>query len=178
MTPGLIIGLKFAYILLLHFIADWALQGKEMSRNKSVKFRVLLQHASIHLCVFGVGLLLITGPVNAAMFSLANAAVHALVDWFLWRSYKWSVILRAHILIPAEKWAEWNVGHALQLPVFLSGYSGAVKFLNASELGRKVMNYLLTEFKYWDDYLFGFMLGFDQLLHGICLAIIFGLILL
>lgn len=175
--PKLLIGLQIAYIFVLHFIADWALQGKEMSRNKSLKLSVLLQHASIHLGVFSIGLLVITSLKSALMFALANAAVHALVDWYLWRSYKVSVILRAHILIPAEKWKEWGVAKASRiLPI--SGYRAAVKALTSSELGTKVMNHLMTEFKYWDDYLFGFMLGFDQMLHGVCLAIFFALFLL
>jgi hypothetical protein len=178
MTPALAIGLKLALIFVLHFVADWALQSKEMSRNKSLKLKVLLQHASIHLAVFAIGLLLITSFKNAVMFALVNAAVHAIVDWYLWRGYKVSVLLRAHLLIPAEKWKEWGVSKASRLFPVLTGYASAVKQLTSTELGSKVMNYLLTEFKYWDDYIFGFMLGFDQMLHGVSLVIIFALMLL
>lgn len=179
MTPALVIGFKLAYIFVLHFIADWALQSKEMSRNKSLKLKVLLQHASIHLGVFSIGLLIITSLKTALVFALVNAAVHALVDWYIWRGYKISVVLRAHILIPIEKWNEWGV---MQKPKrFLSlmtGYSTAVKFFNSTDLGQKIMTYLMTEFKYWDDYIFGFMLGFDQMLHAVSLVIIFALFLL
>lgn len=179
MTPALAIGIKLAYIFLLHFIADWALQSKEMSRNKSLKLSVLLQHASIHLAVFSIGLLFVTSLKLALMFALANAVVHAFVDWYIWRGYKISVILRAHLLIPVEKWKEWGVMDKPKRVIgFLTGYSAAVKFFNSTELGQKIMNYLVTEFKYWDDYIFGFMLGFDQFLHAATLVIIFALILL
>lgn len=173
-----IIGAKLALIFILHFIADWALQSKYMSRNKSLNIKVLLQHASIHLAVFAIGLLLITTPTLALMFSLVNAVVHAFVDWYLWRAYKVSVILRAHIIIPKEKWEEWGVPSPKPLFYPIVGFGKAVKFLTASLLGEKVMSYLTTEFKYWDDYLFGFMLGFDQMLHGISLVIIFALMFL
>ena len=45
MMTSLAIGLKIAYAFVLHFVADWALQSKEMGRQKSNNFFVLLQHA-------------------------------------------------------------------------------------------------------------------------------------
>lgn len=175
MTPALAIGLKLAYVLVLHFVADWALQSKEMSRNKSLKVKVLLQHASIHLAVFSIGLLLITTLKYAVVFSLVNAVVHAFVDWYLWRAYKMSVIIRQHLLIPKEKWEEWGL---IPKRGSLFGFDRQVKELNSTPHGFKIMDYLMKEFKYWDDYLFGFMLGFDQMLHGVCLVIIFALMFL
>jgi hypothetical protein len=175
MTPALVIGLKLAYIFVLHFIADWALQSKEMSRNKSLKFKVLLQHASIHLAVFAIGLLVITSLKFAVMFSLANAVVHAFVDWYLWRAYKISVIIRQHLLIPKEKWEEWGLKPKRGS---ISGFDSQMKELTETPHGSKIMDYLLREFKYWEDYLFGFMLGFDQMLHGVSLVIIFALLFL
>jgi len=177
MTPALVIGLKLAYVFVLHFIADWALQSKEMSRNKSLKFKVLLQHASIHLAVFSIGFLVITSLKFAVMFALANAVVHAFVDWYLWRAYKISVILRAHFLIPKEKWEEWGIP-PIRVSNPFRGFSSHIKELMKMAIGERIMTYLTTEFKYWDDYLFGFMLGFDQMLHGVSLVIIFALMFL
>jgi hypothetical protein len=174
----LVIGLKIAYTFVLHFTADWALQSKEMSRNKSLKLKVLLQHASIHLAVFSIGLLLITTLKFALMFALANAVVHAFIDWYLWRAYKISVILRAHLLIPFEKWQEWGKPATQLLKTPFQGYTAHIKDLMSTDIGDKIINYLMTEFKYWDDYLFGFMLGFDQMLHGVCIVIIFALMFL
>lgn len=175
MTLAMSIGLKLAWVFILHFIADWALQSKEMSRNKSLKVKVLLQHASIHLAVFSIGLLLIVPAQSALMFSLANAVVHAFVDWYLWRAYKISVILRKHLLIPKEKWDEWGMAPR---KAKLQGFDSQVKELTSTDIGAKIMNYLMTEFKYWDDYFFGFMLGFDQMLHAVSLVLIFALLFL
>lgn len=177
MTPALVVGLKLAYLFVLHFIADWALQGKEMSRNKSLKIKVLLQHASIHLGVFSIGLLVITSLKSALMFALVNAAVHALVDWYLWRGYKISVVLRKHILIPKEKWEEWGLVPKRYVRL-LQGFDAHVQELTSTVHGSKIIQYLMTEFKYWDDYLFGFMLGFDQMLHAVSILVIYGLMFL
>ena len=175
MSLALAIGLKLALVFILHFIADWALQSKEMSRNKCLKLKVLLQHASIHLVVFSIGLLLITTLKFALTFALVNAVVHAFVDWYLWRAYKVSVILRRHLLIPKEKWEEWGL---IPKRGSFSGFDSQVKELTSTNHGSKIMDYLVREFKYWEDYVFTFMLGFDQMLHAVTLVIIFALMFL
>jgi len=174
MIASLIVGLKIGYIFILHFIADWALQSKEMSKEKSNKVLVLLQHAGIHLVVFFFGTLIILNPAQALMFSACNAAVHAIIDWYLWRTYKVSVFYRRHRLIPKEKYAEWNM---TPKEMTLSDYKEMMKNQDLTQ-DTEEMAYLKTEFKYWDDYWFGFMLGFDQLLHAITIAIMIAMFIL
>jgi len=174
MLGSLVIGLKIAYVFVLHFVADWALQSKEMSRQKSNKLLVLLQHAGVHLVVFFFGALILLNPAQALMFSAANAAVHAIIDWYLWRIYKLSVFYRRHKLIPAEKYEEWGI-----TPKELD-YKEYVEMLKNKDFSQDTdeMKYLKTEFKFWDDYWFGFMLGFDQLLHAMTIAIVIALFIL
>lgn len=174
MITSLIVGFKIAYVFLLHFIADWALQSKEMSRQKSNKLSVLLQHASVHLVVFFFGMLVILSPGQALIFSVANAAVHGLIDWYLWRLYKLSVFYRRDKLIPAEKYKEWRI-EPRQLS--LKDYKEMIKNQDFTK-DCDEMRYLKTEFKFWDDYWFGFMLGLDQLLHAVTIAITIALIVL
>lgn len=170
----MIVGLKIAYIFLLHFVADWALQSKYMSREKSNKLSVLLQHIGVHFIVFFFGGLLLLSPMQALMFSLANAVVHGVVDWYLWRFYKISVYVRRTKLIPAEKYKEWGIE-----PRDLS-YTEYMEMLKNQDFNEEneEIKYLKDQFKYWDDYWFGFMLGFDQLLHAATIAIIVALFIL
>lgn len=171
---ALVAGLKIAYVFFLHFMADWALQSKEMGRQKSNKFTVLLAHAGIHFLVFFFGGLLIFNPMNALLFSAANAAVHGLVDWYLWRFYKISVYFRRHKLIPAEKYEEWGI-----TPKDMSYQEYKQAFKDQANIpDTEEMDYLRNEFKFWDDYWFGFMLGFDQLLHAATLAMIIAAFIL
>lgn len=183
MSVGLIVGLKLAWIFVLHFLADWLLQSKYMSHNKSSKLEVLLQHASIHLAVFFIGLILITSFQSALMFALANAVVHGFVDWYLWRFYKISVIIRKRVLIPKEKWEEWGVSPkelnlSSAIMGFMLGFKSQLDELTMTSHGKKIMEYFTKEFKYWDDAMFINMLGFDQMVHAVCLVIIFGLMFL
>lgn len=174
MIESLLVGLKIAHIFLLHFIADWALQSKEMSRQKSNKLTVLIQHVSIHLVVFFFGCLLIMSPANALMFALVNAVVHGVIDWYLWRGYKLSVFFRREQLIPKEKYEEWGIKPQ---ELTLKDYKEMIKSQDF-ESGTEEMKYLKTEFKFWDDYWFGFMLGLDQLLHAATLAMVIALFIL
>lgn len=171
---SLIIGFKIAYAFMLHFVADWALQSKEMGREKSNKFSVLLQHAGVHLVVFFFGALIFLNPAQALMFSAANAAVHAIIDWYLWRLYKLSVYHRRDKLIPQEKYEEWGV-----TPKEMS-YQEYIEMLKNKDFTQvsEEMNWLKTEFKFWDDYWFGFTLGFDQMLHAIHISMFVALFLL
>lgn len=171
----MIVGLKIAYVFFLHFLADWALQSKYMSRNKSIKGEVLLGHASIHFAVFAIGMLLFLPLKSALLFSLANALIHSVIDWYLWRAYKISVFFRRTILIPKEKWEEWNI-----VPKDLE-FREFIRMLRSYDFNKQSteeVEYLKKEFKYWDDFWFGFMLGLDQFLHAFTLALIIGTMLL
>lgn len=172
----MMIGLKIAYVFFLHFLADWALQSKYMSRNKSIKANVLLGHTSIHFIVFTIGMLLLMPFKSALIFSLANAVIHAIIDWYLWRVYKVSVFLRRKFLIPEEKWAEWNIEAPKHLE--FTQLLSMIRNYDFTKQSTAEIEYLKKEFKYWDDFWFGFMLGLDQFFHAFTLAIIIGVMLL
>ena len=171
---SLIVGLKIASVFVMHFIADWALQPRKMGKEKSTKFSVLLQHASVHLLVFFVGALIYLSPASALMFSAANAAVHSIIDWYLWRFYKLSVYYRRHSIIPKEKYDEWNID-VKDLP-----YNDYIDMLKNKDIMKdsEDMKWLKTEFKFWEDYWFGFTVGFDQMLHATHISIFMAMFIL
>ena len=80
--------LTVAVALILHFIADFILQSNEMAIKKSQEPLVLLKHCGIHLGVFFFGFVLLHGLIGAFLIALANAALHAVIDWNVWRAYK------------------------------------------------------------------------------------------
>ena len=45
------------WLLVLHFVADFLLQSREMGKNKSSKFSVLLAHLAIQYFVIAFGML-------------------------------------------------------------------------------------------------------------------------
>lgn len=77
-----------AKLLLLHFIADFALQPREMGAKKSSDWRWLAAHLVIQFIVFA--------PFTSIWFALANCAVHGVIDATLWKGYKWSVMKRIY----------------------------------------------------------------------------------
>ena len=87
---------------LLHFLADFSFQTLKMGREKSEKFTVLLQHIGIHFLVFFLGTIGILGPGTAFLFSLLNATIHGIIDWYVWRFYKYSVLKRHPKIAPDE----------------------------------------------------------------------------
>jgi hypothetical protein len=76
-------------LLLLHFIADFVLQPREMGKKKSEEPRWLAGHLAIQFTVFA--------PFTSIWFALANCTIHGVIDWFIWRGYKYSVISRLGI---------------------------------------------------------------------------------
>lgn len=74
-----------AKLLCLHFLADFILQPREMGKKKSQEPKWLAGHLAIQFLIFSV---------VGWKFALANAAVHGVIDWNLWRFYKLSVIKR------------------------------------------------------------------------------------
>jgi hypothetical protein len=72
-------------LLVVHFIADFICQPREMGKKKSYEVKWLAGHLAIQFvffCAFGWKLALI------------NAAIHGIIDWNIWRLYKLSVGLR------------------------------------------------------------------------------------
>lgn len=141
-------------ILLLfsnHYIADWLLQSLHMGKLKSEKFSVLLQHISIHFVVFFIFGLLISLKF-AVLTAILNSIIHGTIDWFIWRGYKVTVWKRKHEFLPY--------------------------FLNKTckSFEPKQREWLKMYFRYWEDKVFSWFLGLDQLLHYISLVIIWGVI--
>ena len=77
------------YLMFLHFVADFLLQSRTMATNKSSSLKYLVQHVLIQFTVFTIGVFWLP-----PMYALANACIHGLIDWHIWRLYKFSVYLR------------------------------------------------------------------------------------
>lgn len=77
----------------LHFVADFLLQSRKMGKEKSKKVNFLIQHCSIQLAIFFIGLLPIYG-LQSIEFAALNAIIHGVIDWHIWRLYMVSVLWR------------------------------------------------------------------------------------
>lgn len=84
--------MELVYLLLLHFVADFLLQNREMGQKKSEDFKWLFYHISIQFIIFAVGGFLVFE--NPFPFAILNALVHGLIDWNIWKLYKMSVYVR------------------------------------------------------------------------------------
>jgi len=80
-------------LLILHFIADFLLQSREMGKNKSIYFSFLLEHVVIICGVFFVALVMHRDLIfgNILLFVALNGLIHGLIDWNIWRLYKASI---------------------------------------------------------------------------------------
>lgn len=96
------------YAFFLHFVADFLLQSREMGKNKSSQFKVLVQHLLIQFWVVGLGLYPFVGTQAAARIALINTIVHGVIDWNIWRGYKALVLKRL------SSYAVQDFGHPLQ----------------------------------------------------------------
>lgn len=67
-------------LMILHFIADFLLQPREMGKNKSSNYYYLFGHLLIQFLVFL--------PFVGWQFSLLNALIHGLIDKNIWNLYK------------------------------------------------------------------------------------------
>lgn len=81
-------------MFVLHFVADFLLQSREMGRNKSKQIGWLAIHLAIQAVVFSFGLSMVIGIKSATWFAVINTAIHGLIDWNIWRLYVKSVIWR------------------------------------------------------------------------------------
>jgi hypothetical protein len=82
-----------AYLFLLHFIADFILQPREMGRKKSTNCKYLLSHIGIIWIVFLIGTF---DPI----FATANALIHMAIDAVIWKGYALSVWKRRRYILP------------------------------------------------------------------------------
>ena len=71
----------FAYILLLHFLADFVLQPYWMSVEKANNMSPLILHIIIYTAVIFFGLWAAVGFQESLLFSLFTGALHFVVDF-------------------------------------------------------------------------------------------------
>lgn len=81
-------------VFVLHFIADFLLQSREMGTKKSSEFKWLARHLQIQFLIFTIVLTFIVGFPKAYVFAISNAAIHGIIDWYIWRGYKYFVMKR------------------------------------------------------------------------------------
>lgn len=105
------------YLIVLHFIADFLLQSREMGKKKSTDIVWLVKHLIIQGFTFSVGLTLL-GYYNmsACNFVLYNTIIHGFIDWNIWKAYKYSAAYRMkknpnhELLMPSKDnpWKYWE----------------------------------------------------------------------
>lgn len=111
--------LSVIVLFFLHFIADFILQSREMGKNKSSHFPTLVKHCFIQLAVFligGAAWLSYLNPgapfyiilIVAGKFALVNAIIHGVIDWNIWKGYKYFATKRAAKLAVPESYAYWE----------------------------------------------------------------------
>lgn len=149
------------YLLILHFVADFLFQSREMGKKKSEEPIWLIRHLFIQWFTFLIGLAFVVGPVGAIVFAAVNAIVHGVIDWNIWRLYKLSVKKR---LI---KNGRENVEYSSSAEYDMATGGSEEEFLRIA--GRN--------WKYWEDHYFYTTIGFDQLLHSATLVLLAGALL-
>ena len=163
------------WLMVLHFIADFILQSREMGKKKSSEPKWLLKHLGIQLGVMFIGLAIplffntmdtitaacpgcytdaqvlgtssIVALIVAFRIAFLNALIHGLIDWNIWKLYKISAYLRIK-----KEAKEGNFGLAW-----------------IAESGKN--------WQYWEDHWFYTTIGFDQLLHVSTLLLLAGWLL-
>lgn len=143
-------------MFILHFIADFLLQSREMGKNKSSNYTYLFKHISIIFAVIFVALIPFLGLKLAFVFAFYNALVHMIIDKFIWNIYKYSAHIRIINQLNDEHYPTNSMDH--------SGY--ALDY-----------EYKVKSWKYYEDHWFYATIGFDQLLHALTLIAIAGLLL-
>lgn len=135
-------------MLCCHFVADFLLQSREMGKNKSSNFSVLLDHLLIQFFVLFIGLLFCVNFQDAYPIALLNMVIHGLIDWHIWRGYK----VGAHYRM--KRGIDKHLYETIEM-----------------KEGPEVV------WKYYDDHWFYTTIGFDQLLHSLTLVMLWGLYL-
>jgi len=151
-------GVSFLiYLLIMHFVADFLFQSREMGQKKSSSLKWLCKHGLIHFAVFAfgtsiycitffypllpvdniflVGIIVRNIIISSCIFAAINMAAHMTVDACTWNVYKWTVALRNK---------------------------------------DKTKEGLRKDFKYWEDSWFYHTIGIDQLFHIITIILVYG----
>lgn len=140
-----------ALALVVHFVADFLMQSRDMGKNKSIYVKVLFQHVSIQFIMFAICFAPFVGIQTALIFSLCNAAIHALIDWNVWKLYK----LYAYKRIKDE----------------------ASQFKISEQERQTWIATSVKNWQFWEDHWFFTTIGFDQMLHMLTLVALISLLL-
>lgn len=122
-----------AWLMCVHFIADFLCQPREMGKKKSSEPKWLAGHLLIQFLWFL--------PFTSLPFALLNCMVHGVIDWNIWRGYKYFVGTRLY----DKEGNDWK-----------SPDQGRPCHRLMSDAG---------EWQYWEDHWFYATIGLDQLLH-------------
>jgi Protein of unknown function (DUF3307) len=162
------------FVMLLHFIADFLLQSREMANKKSTELKWLFKHLGIQFGVFFVGMtwavlnffIMVTSNnpfvpqyslktmffaacIHGFAFSFVNALIHGMVHWNIWKLYKLSAWWRIRKIV-IRKHGTWT-----QPP--------------EEDVNIKAET---ANWRYWEDYWFWVTVGLDQTLHIITLFVL------
>jgi hypothetical protein len=124
----------------VHYVADFLLQPREMGKKKSSEPKWLAGHLLIQFLCFL--------PFTNWRFALVNCFFHGVIDWNIWKAYKFMVGVRLKL----------NPNHSLLRFGF-----------------RKKFN--PDHWQYQEDSKFYDTIGFDQLLHFLTLYYLSGFML-
>ena len=133
----------FAGLMCIHYIADFLLQPREMGKRKSSEPKWLAGHLLIQFLCFL--------PFTGWKFALANCVVHGIIDWNIWKGYKWSAYYRIKKDTDGMGWTP----EIIQEHIEAKG----------------------KQWEYWEDHLFYATIGLDQLLHCLTIYYLAGLFL-
>lgn len=158
----------FVWLMLLHLVADFFLQSREMGKNKSSSFKWLSLHCLTHFLVFGffyplpvILLGIWAGQYVSVLqsipslfflsfvFAFANAFLHMIVDACTWNAYKLGVYLSYR-------------KELIDSDAILEG-----KQLHKAAKGMALMH------KYQNDPWFYHTIGIDQFLHVVCIGLVY-----
>ena len=83
---------SFLIIIIIHFLADFALQTNHQAQNKSAGWDwfniALLRHVTSYSLVWAVVILAMSTPLVALGFTLVTFICHYITDWFTSRISK------------------------------------------------------------------------------------------
>lgn len=97
-----------SYLLTLvtvHFVGDWWCQSREMAHKKSVNMKVLFKHLCIVTGVLAIPVLAVV-PCRWYLL-IVNAIIHGLIDWNIWKDYKYDITCKFPCDIVAQNAYEY-----------------------------------------------------------------------
>lgn len=151
--------LAYAILFVTHFVADFLMQSREMGKKKSSEPVWLFKHLIIQWFMFTLSIwffgFFITEMRTLNMillFPILNTIVHGIIDWNVWRLYKYSVAYRM-LKDPDNVAFNSPMAHDMAHDALLHGD------------GKRFVELAAPSFQYYEDHWFYSTIGFDQLLH-------------